>query len=151
MRGANLNWTEEQISTLKKMWADGSSGSQIGIALGKSRNAVLGKIDRLDLPPRITKERIVTKKAIRERRERTASMKPVEIKIPDNPPIPANDGKGFSIIEIPSGCCKHYLGRPQDPALFFCGVPVRPGSVMCQYHHNLSYYKITKNGKRVAA
>ncbi|MGJ4855546.1 GcrA family cell cycle regulator [Labrys sp. La1] len=45
-------WTEEKIAVLKRMWAESASGEKIGTALGISRNAVLSKVRRLDLPMR---------------------------------------------------------------------------------------------------
>ena len=48
-----MSWTEERIERLKKMWADGSTASQIADELGGvSRNAVIGKAHRLGLEAR---------------------------------------------------------------------------------------------------
>jgi len=48
-----MSWTEERIERLKKMWADGSTASQIADELGGvSRNAVIGKAHRLGLEQR---------------------------------------------------------------------------------------------------
>lgn len=46
---ANDTWTEENIAKLKQMYAENYSMSQIAIALRTTRNAVSGKIARLDL------------------------------------------------------------------------------------------------------
>ncbi|MGY3359770.1 hypothetical protein ACVWZK_006433 [Bradyrhizobium sp. GM0.4] len=43
----NIPWTEDEMSTLRQLWQKGLSASQIGARLGKSRNAVLGKLHRL--------------------------------------------------------------------------------------------------------
>src|SRR5436189_310715 len=46
-------WTDERVELLKKLWADGLSASQIAAQLGGvSRNAVIGKVHRLNLPGR---------------------------------------------------------------------------------------------------
>lgn len=43
-------WTEERVELLKKLWADGLSATEIEKRLGGvTRNAVLGKINRLGL------------------------------------------------------------------------------------------------------
>lgn len=42
-------WSEEDIETLKRMHASGASFREIGIELGVSRNACIGKAHRLDL------------------------------------------------------------------------------------------------------
>jgi len=48
-----MAWTDERIDTLKKMWEDGQTASQIAEALGQvSRNAVIGKAHRLGLQSR---------------------------------------------------------------------------------------------------
>ncbi|MEM7731365.1 MAG: GcrA family cell cycle regulator [Pseudomonadota bacterium] len=48
-----MSWTEERVETLKKMWAEGQSASQIAKALGGvTRNAVIGKVHRLGLSNR---------------------------------------------------------------------------------------------------
>jgi len=45
-----MSWTDERVTTLKKLWLDGLSASQIMRQLGGvSRNAVIGKIHRLGL------------------------------------------------------------------------------------------------------
>lgn len=51
-------WTDEQIETLTRLWADGLSCSLIGEAMGITRNAVIGKVHRLKLPKRRTTDRI---------------------------------------------------------------------------------------------
>ncbi|WP_085905387.1 GcrA family cell cycle regulator [Kiloniella majae] len=47
-----MNWTEERIELLKKLWAEGHSASQIGKMLGVSKNAVVGKAHRMKLAAR---------------------------------------------------------------------------------------------------
>ena len=45
-------WTEERLAELRKLWDQGLSISQIGDALGVSRNAIAGKAHRMGLPKR---------------------------------------------------------------------------------------------------
>ncbi|MGG7517352.1 GcrA family cell cycle regulator [Allorhizobium undicola] len=48
-----MNWTDERVEKLKKLWMEGLSASQIATQLGGvSRNAVIGKVHRLCLPGR---------------------------------------------------------------------------------------------------
>ena len=48
-----MNWTDERVEKLKKLWSEGLSASQIAAQLGGvSRNAVIGKVHRLALPGR---------------------------------------------------------------------------------------------------
>ena len=49
-----MSWTDERVETLKKMWSDGQSASQLAKELGGvTRNAVIGKVHRLGLSNRI--------------------------------------------------------------------------------------------------
>ncbi len=51
-----MNWTDERVEMLKKLWAEGLSASQIAAKLGGvTRNAVIGKVHRLKLSARVTK------------------------------------------------------------------------------------------------
>src|SRR5438093_13246123 len=48
-----MSWTDERVEKLKKLWADGLSASQIAGELGGvTRNAVIGKVHRLNLSGR---------------------------------------------------------------------------------------------------
>jgi GcrA cell cycle regulator len=48
-----MNWTDERVEKLKKLWAEGLSASQIAAQLGGvSPQAVVGKVHRLSLPGR---------------------------------------------------------------------------------------------------
>jgi GcrA cell cycle regulator len=47
-----MDWNDETIARLRAFWADGHSTAEIGRRLGVSKNAVVGKAHRLNLPPR---------------------------------------------------------------------------------------------------
>lgn len=76
-----MSWTDERVETLKKMWAEGQSASQIAKELGGvTRNAVIGKVHRLGLSNRATgtsgKDEVETPAAAAPRVE--AAPKPAE-------------------------------------------------------------------------
>lgn len=49
-----MSWTDERVETLKSMWTEGKSASQIAKELGGvTRNAVIGKVHRLGLSNRV--------------------------------------------------------------------------------------------------
>ncbi len=105
-----MSWTEERVETLKKMWAEGQSASQIAKELGGvTRNAVIGKVHRLGLSNRasggtakVVKEKPAAKadavpkaapKAKAEAPERPAPAAPTPISarkqiIPAGQPLP---------------------------------------------------------------
>jgi GcrA cell cycle regulator len=49
----SMNWTDERVEQLRKLWAEGLSASQIAAQMGGvTRNAVIGKVHRLKLSSR---------------------------------------------------------------------------------------------------
>ena len=48
----NNEWPEEDVALLRKLWAAGLSQAEIGKKLGRGKNSVAGKADRLGLPRR---------------------------------------------------------------------------------------------------
>ena len=47
-----MEWADEVIIRLRELWDEGHSTAEIGRRLGVSKNAVVGKAHRLDLPAR---------------------------------------------------------------------------------------------------
>src|SRR4030081_1282650 len=66
-----MSWTDERVELLKKLWTDGLSASQIAAQMGGvTRNAVIGKVHRLQLSGRARP----TSSAPRPRKLRAPSM-----------------------------------------------------------------------------
>ena len=67
-----MSWTDERVETLKRMWSEGQSASQIAKELGGvTRNAVIGKVHRLGLS-----NRSAAPSASKPAKEETATAKP---------------------------------------------------------------------------
>jgi GcrA cell cycle regulator len=47
-----MEWADDTIIRLRELWSEGHSTAEIGRRLGVSKNAVVGKAHRLDLPAR---------------------------------------------------------------------------------------------------
>ena len=47
-----MEWNEDAIAKLRALWAEGLSTAEIGRRMGVSKNAVVGKAHRLNLPSR---------------------------------------------------------------------------------------------------
>lgn len=47
-----IDWTDERIAELTRLWSDGLSATRIAVVMGlQSRQMVIGKVNRLELPP----------------------------------------------------------------------------------------------------
>ena len=91
-----MSWTDERVETLKKMWSEGQSASQIAKELGGvTRNAVIGKVHRLGLSNRAgssapAPEKKPAKAATAKAKATKPSEKVIEVTVtPRKPIVPA--------------------------------------------------------------
>ncbi|MFD0978910.1 GcrA family cell cycle regulator [Tropicimonas aquimaris] len=85
-----MSWTEERVETLKKMWSEGQSASQIAKELGGvTRNAVIGKVHRLGLSNRNGGGGTAEK------------AKPAEVEVPEKPAVKAEAPRPKPVREAP--------------------------------------------------
>jgi GcrA cell cycle regulator len=159
-------WTEERVELLKKLWAEGLSASQIAgrLALGVTRNAVIGKVHRLNLSGRATQPRNTAPRTARKSpREPSAlgrspsmptaganALKPYAqihaaprpIALPEPKPLrlidSAKDGR-ITILHLTDKTCKWPIGDPNKEDFCFCGHGPRDGSPYCEYHARMAY------------
>lgn len=133
-------WTKEMDDTLERLWADGYSASQISFRLdraglaSKSRNAVIGRIHRLKLPPRANKRAATQPKAARPLRAPNPKWDRPEKPIT----VPVADVARKTLMELndhgighPAHECRFPVGEPTQG---FCALPAVPGLSYCEGH-----------------
>jgi GcrA cell cycle regulator len=153
-----MSWTEERVTLLRKLWAEGLSASQIAKQLGGvTRNAVIGKVHRLGLAGRATPSRPAKRpvRASRPRligptapRMRPASTMPT-IVIPHLEPLRDAEGRAATVLTINDSVCKFPIGDPNDPGFAFCGRGAI-GSVYCADHARLAYQPSQAKKRKVS-
>ncbi|MCA3559542.1 MAG: GcrA cell cycle regulator [Aestuariivirga sp.] len=179
--GAKLSWTDERVELLKKLWTEGLSASQIAGRLGNgvTRNAVIGKVHRLNLSGRVQQQRVTAPRAPRKQREPSlapraggsmpsmptagsAALKPMmraethirPAAIPEPQPLRLvdlpKDGR-VTILHLSDKTCKWPIGDPGSEDFCFCGHGPREGSPYCEYHARLAYQPIQDRRNRKAS
>ena len=104
-------WTKTKVEKLSKLWGQGVSARDIATKLGDiSRNAVIGKANRLGLSKKLSSEDKTIKKEI----------------------------NASSLVPNMNGC-KWPIGHPGDNDFYFCGKPVIPGKPYCGEHCLVAY------------
>jgi GcrA cell cycle regulator len=153
------SWTEERIDLLKRLWADGLSASQIAAELGGiTRNAVIGKVTRLDLSGRASPAKIIrTPRGPREQRT-TQRRVPHSMFVGDDKPclnvqsfeVPVEQRK--SLLQLTAGVCKFPYGDPGSPDFYFCGGVSVNGEPYCSAHARIAYtpYALRKAAGRTS-
>jgi GcrA cell cycle regulator len=166
-----MNWTDERVELLKKLWAEGLSASQIATQLGGvSRNAVIGKVHRLKLSgrgrtssstprPKKAASNSGPRPAPRAQRPVTTSVgatalqarfdaepdAQVQIRPQDNVviPIPLK----LKLVELGERTCKWPIGDPLAEDFAFCGNDVGECGPYCAYHSRLAYQPANERRK----
>lgn len=154
--GPKFNWTDEVVVRLRQLYQQGLSATQIGIRLGTSRNAVIGKLHRLGLmrghAP--AKPRPTRLKPDRETRLTAIALpgRPAPIRLSEfsmgghqkkmlnarignaikalpiePPPQPRGDKPG--LMQLGMRDCRWPYGDPRHPDFHFCGATVPGASV----------------------
>ncbi len=147
--GTHPTWTTERIALLKDRIDAGFSCAQIALDIGVSRNAVIGKANRLGLfkrgiagstertsIPKNARPRIVTQHRIL----RALWEKP-QLAFVETPDQSAEDQSAnrCSLIELQHWHCRWPLGDPTAEDFGFCGNKPVNGLPYCPSHSRLAY------------
>lgn len=163
MRSNNMEfaWTETTIEKLRLLWLEGHSTAEIGRRLGISKNAVVGKAHRLDLPARpspIKREggqQGSARKRTRQRWPRStlpklpclrdnAASSVSALNCAVSAPVPAaperlTNGKPLQrASQKPQPCCWP-LGDPGTATFRFCDNEAVSGKPYCETHCQRAY------------
>ena len=97
-----MSWTDERVETLKRMWGEGQSASQIAKELGGvTRNAVIGKVHRLGLSNREEDEGEAAATAVPEPKVEAVREEPRAAA--PAPAAPAPVAPAAPVSTVPSG------------------------------------------------
>lgn len=151
-----MGWTDERVATLKKLWLDGLSASQIAKQLGGvTRNAVIGKVHRLGLSGRAAPSQPARPvfKAPRPSRPVHAAPPPQPIRRAPQPvlasPVYACEEPGSAtVLTLGAHMCKWPIGDPATDAFSFCGRRTGEEGPYCLEHARQAYQPQQKKLKR---
>lgn len=144
-----MEWNSEAIDTLRSLWAEGHSTAEIGRRMGVSKNAVVGKAHRLNLPPRPSPIRREAEGAPRSApltrrtlppREAAPLRRPEPAPAAPRAPAPAAVVRPF-FRPSTRNCCWP-LGEPGTPEFRFCSAEAVTGKPYCADHVAVAYVKV---------
>jgi GcrA cell cycle regulator len=140
-------WTEERVERLKSRFAAGLTCREIANDIGVSRNAVIGKLSRLNL----TREKgrdtgdPTRADAAKGRRPRSVPrlqyqmLKAVYGKPPPAADEPIPNGHWCSLLELSEQRCRWPISTPGLADFCFCGNTPVEGLPYCAGHTRLAY------------
>ncbi len=144
-----MEWNEERIEALTRMWREGLSASQVARQLGGvSRSAVIGKVHRLGIAGRDAPSRpnaLGGRPSIRlrasaggVRRTPSAAPRAARAPTPTAPSVAFEVGPTATIHTLSEHGCRWPIGEPDQPSFGFCGrLRVGSGSY-CSGHSPMS-------------
>lgn len=172
-----MSWTDDRVSRLAKLWAEGLSASQIAEDLGGvTRNAVIGKIHRLGLSGR---DKPAGKSNAGARRKpaarpaasgggssstytrprtttRTVGNTALKVELEEDvafqpKPIPdlvAPESRKLTLMELTETTCKWPTGDPTMPGFSFCGHTSKDDKPYCAFHNKLAFQPPNERRRR---
>ncbi|MDB5612291.1 MAG: GcrA-like regulator [Bradyrhizobium sp.] len=141
-------WTAERVELLKSRFEAGLSCREIAADIGVSRNAVIGKLSRLNLTREKSgdERRPARKNATKRRRLKTAprlqyqsllALYAAPQSMADDEPI--HDGHRCSLLELSKERCRWPINTPGAEDFCFCGNMPVEGLPYCAGHTRLAY------------
>jgi GcrA cell cycle regulator len=167
-----MSWTDERVETLKKLWQEGHSASQIAKALGGvTRNAVIGKVHRLGLsgraapsqpsrplykPARPPRPAASTHHASGHASSHTPVVRRTEPlmarPVISQPIVPYVEEPGTAtVLTLGAKMCKWPIGDPSSDAFSFCGRRADDGTPYCVEHARVAYQPSQKKKRDTGA
>jgi GcrA cell cycle regulator len=143
-----MDWTEERIETLRRLSLQGMTARQIAEHLGGvSRNAVIGKLNRLDRERKApSAAKPVTAKVVRIRDAAPApAPRPRLSPPPAQPraPIRCEETRGAAtFLTLEAHMCRWPIGDPCGADFSFCGQPAQ-GRSYCSQHASQAYRRVS--------
>ncbi len=138
-----MTWNDEKVQKLKELWGKGNTASQIAqIIGGVSRNAVIGKANRLKLSGKIKTKNpssnsnfnnLIEENNNKFKRGRKSKFKSLIIEKDFEPENPKQ------IEELDENTCKWPIGHPNEKNFYFCGRSSLKNFSYCKLHLLYAY------------
>jgi GcrA cell cycle regulator len=159
-----MEWNEQRVETLRQLWGQGQTASQIATILGGvTRNAVIGKAHRLGLTARPSPIKRDGLKPAQARRKASPAISSVSLAKMSNailrgavlpPHAKAEERRNDPNINRPSmtarfgksasggrSACSWPIGDPKTADFHFCGESNEPGRPYCATHCAQAYQR----------
>ena len=138
-----MSWNEEKVGKLKELWGKGKTASQIAEIIGGiSRNAVIGKANRLNLSSKIKTRNALSSQSFssnseennfKQKQGRKSKFKSLLIEKDFEPENPKK------LEELDEASCKWPMGHPEEKSFYFCGRSSLKDFSYCKLHLLYAY------------
>jgi GcrA cell cycle regulator len=154
---------DENTETMLELWAQGLSDKQIAMHLGVSKNAIAGKLHRMNLAGKVPLEYLSRRNEVCKRRPPRETAKPEPLPLPASTPQPPpqeaceiidlfankDPGKGadrpIRLEKLTPRSCRYVVSGDKAADYLFCGKVKAKGSY-CEEHARICYSPLVRIG-----
>ena len=143
-----MSWDDAKVEKLKLLWKTKTASQIAEIIGGVTRNAVIGKANRLTLSAKIKTRSTSSNQnleistdtnQVKSKRGRRSKFKSLIIEKDFEPENPKQ------LEELEDGVCRYPIGHPNEKNFYFCGRTSLKDFSYCKLH--LLYCYVEKNKK----
>ena len=138
-------WTTDRVELLKSHFEAGLTCREIAASIGVSRNAVIGKLARLELTRGPARAKPRPDKTARERSRKSIPACSIRSCRPSTKTRsrvqeePIASERRCSLFELSNERCRWPISTPGAEDFCFCGNTPVEGMPYCSGHHRLAY------------
>ena len=169
MSPSSATWTAERIELLKRCFDAGLSCGQTAREIGVTRNAVIGKMNRLGLsrPKNLVARQLEQRRAAKLARPKITRIwraqrprpnvfaQDQRVMVPSPKPpaedIPIYNGHGCTLLELSQKKCRWPVSNPGAEDFCFCGNEPLKGLPYCVGHARLAYRAVGRQRSSAGA
>lgn len=134
-RRSDKIWTDEDDAKVRVLWLTGMPAVEIGRRLGVTKNSIIGRKNRLNLPSR--ESPIKKRTPTQERKPAVRKLFPKHPVVVKPPPIIHRPPPKPPTCDKP--CCWP-IGDPRESGFRFCEKPAATGHWYCPEHRSIAYH-----------
>jgi len=155
-------WTEEQIDQAKEMWANRATAQEIADAIGKSRNAVIGKMNRMNVRRQETidgalgepsSDPSASEQQDQSLRDAEKNLAPVYGRNSTSTDVVNSEAvfehlreQRLPLMYLSNKTCRWPIGDPSTKNFWFCGKQSAIDKPYCAEHSELAFQNAPRTG-----
>jgi GcrA cell cycle regulator len=146
-----MSWNEEKVTKLKELWGKHTASEISKIIGGVTRNAIIGKANRMNLSSKIKTRSIQSNQNYqnnfeeqnsKQKRGRKSKFQSLIIEKDFEPENPKK------LEELDETVCKWPINHPSDKNFYFCGRSSLKDFSYCKLHLLYAYQDSRSKGKK---
>ncbi|MDE2738147.1 MAG: hypothetical protein OXH47_01340 [Paracoccaceae bacterium] len=130
-------WTTQQVNKAVNMWKEGKTATEISNKISKSRNAVIGKLNRLGVQK--PNSNVTNETSLDKDENKATQDKQLNGQSAGNLQETQLEDRRLSLLYLNEKTCRWPIGDPSTKNFWFCGKPTLLNKGYCAQHSELAF------------